>query len=143
MTIYEKESVESKLFRLKEIIKVLEELSTSSREEFVADYKLNNVGMFNLMIGVTIILDIGQYLLTRYSQRTAKEYKEVVQFLGEENIIPPKFASENTEMAKFRNLLVHDYDKIDEALVYDYLQKAPDIFRSFAKAYVDFMERRK
>ena len=54
MKLYEKESVESKLFRLKEITKILEELRVSSREEFVKDYKLNNIGMFNLLIGVTI-----------------------------------------------------------------------------------------
>jgi len=141
MKPYEKESIENKLIRLKQITGILEEVRSSSKEEFVKEYRLNNIGMFNLMIGITIILDIGQYLLTKYANKTAQEYKEVVKLLGEERIVPAELAEKNIEMAKFRNLLVHDYDKIDEAMVYDYLQKAPDVFRAFAKAYVEFLEK--
>ncbi len=141
MKLYENESVESKLFRLKEIIKILEELSRSSKDEFVKDFKLNNLAMFNLLIGITIILDTGQYLLAKSTGKTAEEYKEAIRMLGEAGIISKEFALENADMAKFRNLMVHDYDKIDEAMVHDYLQKAPDIFRQFAKYFVEFMDK--
>lgn len=141
MKLYEKESIDQKLFRLKKIIAILEEISSSPKERFVKEFELNNIGMFNLLIGITIILDVGQYLLTKYKGKTAQEYKEVVQFLGEEEIIPSEFAKGNADMPKFRNLMVHDYDKIDEAQVYDYIQKAPDIFRQFAKYFVEFMEK--
>lgn len=143
MKLYEKESVENKLFRLKEIIRILEEIRLSPKKKFLDDYQLNSAGMFNLMIGITIILDIGQHLLARYTGKTAHEYKEVIKFLGEEKIVPSEFAEENIEMAKFRNLLVHEYDKIDDAQVYDFIQKAPDIFRSFAKYFVEFMEKQR
>lgn len=141
MTFYEKESIENKLFRLKEITKTLEEVKGYSKEKFLKEKVIASSSMFNLLIGITIILDLGQHLLTRYAQRTAKEYKEVINLLGEEEIVPREFAAANMEMAKFRNLMVHDYDKIDEALVYDYILKAPDIFRQFAKYYVDFVEK--
>ncbi len=36
-----------------------------------------------------------------------------------------------------------DYDKIDEAVVYEYIQKAPDIFRQFAKYFVEFLDKDK
>lgn len=121
MKIYENESIKSKLFRLKEINKILEELSCSDKEEFVANFKLNNVAMFNLLIGITIILDTGQYLLSKFVGKTAEEYKEVVRMLGENDIVPKSFADKNIDMAKFRNFLVHDYDKIDEAMIYDYI----------------------
>lgn len=143
MKLYETESVEQKLFRLKEIINILEELSRSSKDDFVKEFKLNNLAMFNLLIGITIILDVGQYLLTKYKGKTAQEYKEVIQLLGEGGIVSSEFSKENIDMAKFRNLMVHDYDKIDEAQVYNYLQKAPDIFRQFAKYFVEFMDKQK
>ncbi len=143
MTLYEQESIESKLFRLKEITKTLEEARVYSKEKFLADKLIADSSMFNLMIGITIILDLGQHLLTRYAQRAAKEYKEVITMLGEEEIISREFAAANLDMAKFRNLMVHDYDKIDEALVYDYISKAPDVFRQFAKYYLDFVEKTK
>lgn len=142
MKPYENESIESKLFRLKEIIGILEELSGSDKNAFVTDFKLNNVAMFNLLVGITIILDVGQYLLSKFVGKTAEEYKEVIRMLGENGIVEKKFADDNIDMAKFRNLLVHDYDKIDEAQVFDYIQKAPDVFRQFAKSYIEFMDKK-
>lgn len=141
MKLYEHESVDNKLFRLKEISKTLDEIRPVAREEFLKDATLNSAAMFNLLVGITIILDVGQHLLTQFAQRTAREYQEVVKFLGEEKIISVSLASENKKMASFRNMLVHEYDKIDLAQVHDYLQKAPDIFREFAKYFVEFMEK--
>jgi uncharacterized protein YutE (UPF0331/DUF86 family) len=143
MKLYENESVENKLFRLKETSKILDEIRVSSREEFLADAKLNGAAMFNLLIGITIILDVGQHLLTQVAQRTAHEYQEVIKFLGEEKIVPSEISTKNAKMASFRNMLVHEYDKIDLHFVYDYLQKAPDVFRGFAKYFVEFMEKQK
>ena len=142
MKLYESESVDNKLFRLKEISKILDELRLVSKEKFVKDTTLNSSAMFNLLIGVTIILDVGQHLLTQFAQKTAREYKEVIRFLGEEKILPDAFVRDNEKMASFRNMLVHEYDKVDLNFVYEYLQKAPDVFREFARYFVEFMEKR-
>ena len=139
MKPYESESIDNKLFRLKQIIEILDGLSKSSKDDFVKDYRLNNSAMFNLLIGITIILDTGQYLLAKSAGKIAGEYREVIKILGEENIVPKEFAVENENMARFRNLLVHDYDKIDELQVYDFIQSAPEIFRKFTKYFVEFM----
>lgn len=139
MKLYEHESVDNKLFRLKEISKILDEFRIAEKGDFVKDDKLNSAAMFNLLIGITIILDIGQHLLAQVAQRTAHEYKEAIRLLGEEKIISAEFAKQNEKMASFRNMLVHEYDKIDLEQVYNYLQKAPDIFRQFAKYFVEFM----
>lgn len=143
MKLYEHESVNNKLFRLKEICKILDESRMTPRDVFLKDHTLNGSAMFNLLIGITIILDVGQHLLTQFAQRTAKEYKEVVPLLAEEKIISREFGGENEKIPSFRNMLVHDYDKIDLNLVYEYLQKAPDIFREFAKYFVEYMDKQR
>lgn len=55
--------------------------------------------------------------------------------------MPKDFADENKDMADFRNKLIHDYDRIDLARVYNYFQKAPDIFSGFARYYIEFLEK--
>jgi len=69
------------------------------------------------------------------------KYKEAIEKLGEYEVVPEKFAKENADMAKFRNLLVHEYGIVDLEQVYNNLQKAPDIFRQFAEYYIDFLEK--
>ena len=46
-------------------------------------------------------------------------------------------------MASFRNIIAHDYDKLDTSIAYEHLQKAPEIFRQFAKCFVEFMDKQK
>jgi len=44
-------------------------------------------------------------------------------------------------MARFRNKLVHIYEEVSLDEVYQNLQKAPDIFREFAKYFQEFLEK--
>ncbi|MBE0448784.1 MAG: DUF86 domain-containing protein [Actinobacteria bacterium] len=51
------------------------------------------------------------------------------------NIIPKEFAREIRGIAGFRNILIHEYVKIDVEKVYGYLQKAPEQFDAF-RSYI-------
>jgi len=42
-------------------------------------------------------------------------------------------------MASFRNILVHEYAKINSKKVYENLQKAPDQFKAFIKEILEYI----
>lgn len=140
MSINQK-SVNEKLAKLNEAISLLKEYRESPYEKFISDKTLHSAAMFNMIIGVEVVVDIGMHILSAVFQTTAREYKEVIQKLGEYEIVPERFAKENADMAKFRNLLVHEYGIVDLEQVYNNIQKAPDIFRQFAKYYIEFLEK--
>lgn len=133
--------IQEKLAKLNQVIKLLEKYKKVSREDFLIDFTINSAAQFNLILGIEIIVDIGNHILAEKYQVHPKEYKEVIEALGEYEIIPGDLARENVEMAKFRNLIIHQYGKVDMELVYQNLQKAPDIFRQFAKYFVEFLEK--
>ena len=141
MTALRIKSIEEKLQKLQDFIDKLEELKKVSYEQFIDISIYPDATMRNLQVGVEVIIDIGTHILSEIFQVKVSEYKEVIIKLGEAKIVPEQFAKENIPMAKFRNLLVHEYGDIDIAKVYEYLQKAPDIFRQFAKYYVEFLEK--
>ncbi len=45
------------------------------------------------------------------------------------------------EMARFRNLIVHDYARIDDARVYGILKKRLSDFDAFAEAVRAYLEK--
>lgn len=137
----DKKIIKEKLTKLNQVIKLLEKYKTVSREDFLIDFTINSAAQFNLILGIEIIVDIGNHILAEKYQVHPKEYKEVIEALGEYEIVPERFARENVEMAKFRNLIIHQYGKVDMKLVYQNLQKAPDIFRQFAKYFAEFLEK--
>lgn len=140
MTI-DKKSINKKLKRLTEALGYLEKYKKEAKEDFLIDFTVNAAAMHYMVLGIEIITDIGNHILNENYQVSSDEYSEVIEKLGEYEIVPEKFAEENADMAKFRNLIIHAYDKIDMGQVYQNLQKTPDIFRKFAKYYVDFLEK--
>lgn len=141
MSPLNKKTIHEKLFKLQESVKILEELRAEGRQAFFANRKNQDVATLNLFVSIEMITDIGNHIITEVFQRQAKTYKEIILLLAETGVIPLAFAKENENMTKFRNLVAHDYDKITPEGVYENLQKAPDIFRQFAKYFVEFMEK--
>lgn len=41
-------------------------------------------------------------------------YREVILSLGQNKVLPQKFSKEIANMISFRNILVHDYMRVDE-----------------------------
>ena len=139
----DKDTIKEKLTKLSKAISLLEEYKLVPRKDFLINFTINSAAQFNLILGIEIIMDIGNHILTEKYQIHPKAYKEIIEMLGKYEIVPQNFARENIEMAKFRNLIIHQYGKVDMKKVYQNLQKAPNIFRQFAKYYLAFLEKQK
>jgi len=134
-------SIKNKLTKLQECIEVLEKLKKTPKEEFLKNKEKSGATMHYLVIGIEVIVDIGQHILSEIFQTKGETYEEVILKLGEVKVVEKNFTKENAPMARFRNLLIHDYVKVNLNKVYQNLQKAPDIFRKFAKYYLKFLEK--
>lgn len=139
----DKDSIKEKLLKLDDAVKLLEKYRAVSREDFLTDFTTNSAAMYNLIIGIEVIIDIGAHMLSEAYQASPKEYREVIEKLGEYDIVPSVIAKEHAGMTGFRNIIVHQYGEVDMKLVYENLQKAPDVFREFAKYYMEFLEKMK
>lgn len=141
MSPVNKNSVNQKLKKLADSVKMLEEYRKIKEGDFINDRTISGATIHYLVLGIGVILDVGNHILTEVFQEHGDSYEEIILKLGEKKVVPENFAKDNFEMAKFRNLLIHEYIKVDARQVYENLQKAPDIFRKFAKHYVEFLER--
>ena len=138
MSPVNKKSIQEKLFKLQESIKILEDLKRREQKIFFSDRIIQDSTTLNLFVSIELIADIGNHLITEVFQKQAKTYAEIIELLGVTGVVPETFAKENSDMTKFRNLVAHDYGKITPEGLYEHLQKAPDIFRAFAKYFVEF-----
>lgn len=141
MVALDQDSVNEKLKKLRTITAKLGQLKNEPYEKFLADYKISDTALHNLVLGVEVVVDIGNHLLAEVYQMSADSYADVITKLAEAGVVPRAFADENADMARFRNLIIHEYGQIDLEKVYNYLQKAPDIFREFARYYQALLEQ--
>jgi len=140
MVVVDQKSVDEKLKKLGTVVDKLEQLKREPYNKFVEDYKISDTTLHNMVLGVEVVVDIGNHLLAEVFQIRAESYAGVIEKLAEARVISEEFASQNVKMAKFRNLIIHEYGHIDLEKVYNFLQKAPDIFREFARCFQEFME---
>ena len=92
-----------------------------------------------LHLAIECCLDLGNHLIADRGLRKAEDYKEVFLILGEAKILPKAFANRIAPMGGFRNILVHDYLRVDPQKVYDPLQKSLPDFERFARAMAKFL----
>ncbi len=60
-------------------------------------------------------------------------YRDLFQILHEHGIIPVKKLSRFQNMASFRNMLVHRYEKVDDEYVFGLFKKRLEDFDLFIK----------
>jgi uncharacterized protein YutE (UPF0331/DUF86 family) len=91
---------------------------------------------------VEACLDIGQHIIAQEGFRTPTNNKDVFQVLYEEEIVPDDLLSTLRAMARFRNLIVHDYMRIDNTAVFGILKNRLDDFEAFTQAIVTYLQSR-
>jgi uncharacterized protein YutE (UPF0331/DUF86 family) len=93
-----------------------------------------------LHVAVEACLDIGRRLIALEGFRYPEDNQDVFRVLAEERVVPADLLSTLLEMARFRNLIVHDYARIDDARVYGILKGRLGDFDAFADAVRVYLE---
>ena len=101
--------IERKLSDLNKNIVTLNEFKKISIDELRGSLKDQWAISYGLQISIQIIIDIGNHILTSLKENQIEEYVDVIDKLGEKEIIPKRFAEKIRGMAGLRNLLVHGY----------------------------------
>ena len=129
--------IQKKLDRLVEYIADLEEQQHLSVAELETDKVLRNHIERSLHKAVESCLDIGKHLIAGMGLRTPEDYSDIMVILAEAGILPKEDLLKYKKMAQFRNVIVHDYEKIDPQIVLAVLQKNLGDLRFFARVVRD------
>jgi uncharacterized protein YutE (UPF0331/DUF86 family) len=93
-----------------------------------------------LHLAVQVCLDIGQHLIAQRGFRMPEDNKDVFVVLGDEGVISEDLLPRLVTMAQFRNLIVHDYARIDNQVVFGILKRRLGDLDAFAQAIVRYLQ---
>lgn len=136
-------SINSRLKKLEEYVKQLKIYKKSSLAEMRNDFTLQLAILHAFQLSIECVLDIGEFIISEYDFRKPEKANEIIIILGEQGILPKSFALNFSEAAKFRNLIVHEYIKIDMGEVYQHLQRDLKDFDFYAKCIAGFLKKKK
>lgn len=133
------EIINERLAEMEGNIILLKELKNTPLEEFCDNPKIFKLAERCLEISIQCILDICHHIIVDNNWPRPKDNKEAILIIGRRGVIPPDFSCRILPMAGLRNILVHEYFKIDPKQIYHHLQKLDD-FRTFQKHIIDFLK---
>lgn len=133
--------VRERLQYLRNEIKYLkgERAGVRSFSDYVDDARLRKAVERSLQVAVEVCLDIARRIIALEGFRYPENNQDVFQVLAQEKIVSETLRDILLEMARFRNLIVHDYAKIDDAKVYGILKRHLGDFDAFAEAVVAYL----
>ncbi|RLJ01839.1 MAG: DUF86 domain-containing protein [Candidatus Aenigmatarchaeota archaeon] len=136
-----KNEIINKLERLREYVKILSSYKKCTPQQIKKDVILRGAIERYLQISLECCIDIGEMIISYEGLRKPETYKEIMEILGEKGIIPKKFAKEFAEAIKFRNLLVHMYERIEVERLCNYLKNNLEDFNKFAKFIANYLKK--
>ena len=120
--------------KLQELNRYLKELE--GYKDFTLDELTTSIGKqwmicHGLQLSIQSIIDIGNHILAATGENQVEDYVDIIDRLGEKDIIPSEFARSIRGMVGLRNILVHEYARLDMEKVYYILQNRLNDFYSF------------
>ena len=121
-----------KLKELDRYLKQLERYKGITVAELEIDLDKTWIVERGLHLSIQILLDIGNHLLAAEGI-TVERYVDIFIRLAELGVIPLEFAERIKGMAGFRNILVHEYARVDLNKLIEVLNTSLSDLREYAR----------
>ncbi len=120
----DRELVTRKMVLIAEDLRRLERLARKSREEYLASEIDEALAERYLERMIGRMIDVNYHLLTESGEPPPRDYYESFVALARIGVLETEFARRLAPCAGLRNRIVHVYDDLDPARVYESLQSA-------------------
>jgi len=121
--------IEDKLRIIERKLEEIRSWKINSFEDFQQSTLLQNAAERALQVAIEVMIDISERILSLKKIPPRNTAAENITQLQKLNIIKP--VPEYSDMIKFRNFIVHRYEKIDLEIVYAILKNKLFLFESF------------
>lgn len=112
MTV-DRDKIRSKLQFISEARRQLEQIHARGEKAFLSDPILQAAAVRNLQVGIEAMLDTANHILAREGIAVPGTYRQAVEALLREGILPASHGQAFLRMVSFRNRAVHLYDSVD------------------------------
>lgn len=114
--------IENKISAIKKYLKILGRYQNYSQKVLEEDLEKRGVAERYLYLAVQATIDLAEAVIAYKKWRKPTTFSEAFDILAEEEIISQALTQKMVKMTGFHNILAHDYEKINYAIVEDILK---------------------
>jgi len=130
----DKAIITKKLSVMVESLKALEPIMTMPLKDYRQDVYKRKAAERLLQEVIEAAIDINTHIITSSGHTPPDDYYESFIKIGELGVIEIQFAEKLAPSAGLRNRLVHEYDDIQDSIVYDSISFAENLYPKYVQA---------
>jgi len=134
--------IEKILADIKSNVRELKQATDITWEIYKTDKRARRFVERTLHILIEACIDVTQHLISDEHFREPLSYRDSFLVLAEEGIIDSEDLPSFERMASFRNLIVHYYERVDDAIVYGLFKENLSDFDRFVERVAGYLKKR-
>lgn len=121
-------------------IRFLREYKEKDESEILDSYKDLQAIKYSLFEIIEACIDIASHIISTKGFERAENYAEMFEILDKNNIIKTTLSKRLSNMARFRNILVHGYAKIDNSKVLLFVKEELKDIENFIQEILELIK---
>ncbi len=119
----------------------IKEFSDITLSGYRKDWKAQRIIERTLQIMIETCSDIADHIISDAAMRSPTSYADTFRVLFENRIITRNQLFIMEKMAKFRNVVVNQYEAVDAEIIINILRKHLKDFEEFKKAVLEYLKK--
>jgi len=141
MGLVDKTVILRKLSELETNLKQIREFAGMTLQVYNADWRTQRIVERTLQMMIETCADIANHIVSDRGMRAPTGYADTFSVLMENAVINPDLSTIMEKMAKFRNVVVHQYEGVDAEIVITILTKHLNDFERFRGAILSYLNK--
>jgi uncharacterized protein YutE (UPF0331/DUF86 family) len=138
--VVDKALILRKLAELEEYLGQVNEYASITVERYSKDWKAQRIVERTLQMMIEICVDVAGHIISDRGYRIPETYADTFKVLYENGTLNKGLFETMEKIAKFRNIIVHHYDKVDAEIVVRILKKDLKDFSAYKDAIIKILK---
>lgn len=129
-----------KLAELEEYLGQVKEYASITVDRYSKDWKAQRIVERTLQMMIEICADVAGHIISDKRYRVPATYADTFRVLYENDMLNKELFETMEKIAKFRNIIVHHYGKVDAEIVVGILKKDLKDFSAYKDAIIKILK---
>jgi uncharacterized protein YutE (UPF0331/DUF86 family) len=139
--VVDKTLILRKLAELEEYLTQVKEYRDVSLDQYSKDWRIQRIIERTLQMMIESCTDIAGHIISDRGYRVPASYADTFRVLYEKEILTQNLFETMEKMSKFRNIIVHHYDRVAPEIVVSILRKDLDDFLKFKNVIINLLSQ--
>jgi uncharacterized protein YutE (UPF0331/DUF86 family) len=128
-----------KLAEIEEYFGQIKEYANVGAEQYSKDWRIQRIVERTLQMMIESCADIAGHIISDRGYRVPTSYADTFRVLYENEILTKDLFETMEKMVRFRNIVVHHYDRVDVEIIVGILRKNLDDFLVYKDAILNWL----